>query len=338
MPAKRAFVYIVRCADRTFYIGTAKNVPARLAVHNAGRGPNTPSRGCRCGSFSRGPMSLTRALQREYQLKQLTRPQNRRSSGAGSRSSVPADSPMLFFNKLSRFACSHRLGHAAAALGRVRKKRWPVFVALAVLYSPAFPLLRPALAGLSRAIRRCRHAGRARGRRGGARRHHWTQVGEGWWANFSETSELSMRACPDPGGRPAVGFHGARWPGATRRRPKATIEAAGGGARGAAEKSRDARVEKHRRRAAATVELMKTHGWKRIILVTTGWHMPRSAYQFRKAGGLHAVSRGLPFDPLRGSTSIDFVPRGEAWQQTRRRCASATATGSTGSSAEVGRR
>lgn len=76
MPVKRAFVYIVRCADRTFYIGTAKDVKARLAVHNTGKGakytrPRLPVRLV----WQEGPMSLTRALQREYQLKQLTRPQ-----------------------------------------------------------------------------------------------------------------------------------------------------------------------------------------------------------------------------------------------------------------------
>lgn len=76
MPAKRAFVYILRCADRSLYIGTAKNVKARLAMHNSGKGakytkPRLPVRVL----WSEGPMSLTRALQREYQLKQLTRPQ-----------------------------------------------------------------------------------------------------------------------------------------------------------------------------------------------------------------------------------------------------------------------
>lgn len=76
MPAKRAFVYILRCADRTFYIGTAKHVQARLAVHNAGKGAKytKPRRPVRI-VYQEGPMSLTRALQREYQLKQLTRPQ-----------------------------------------------------------------------------------------------------------------------------------------------------------------------------------------------------------------------------------------------------------------------
>ncbi|MBI2815230.1 MAG: GIY-YIG nuclease family protein [Opitutae bacterium] len=76
MPAKRAFVYILRCADRTFYIGTARDVKARQAAHNAGRGAKytRPRRPVRV-VWAEGPMSLTRALRREYQLKQLTRPQ-----------------------------------------------------------------------------------------------------------------------------------------------------------------------------------------------------------------------------------------------------------------------
>jgi predicted GIY-YIG superfamily endonuclease len=73
---KRASVYILRCADGTYYTGTAKDVAARLTVHNAGKGakytrPRLPVRVV----WSEGPMSLTRALRREYQLKQLTRPQ-----------------------------------------------------------------------------------------------------------------------------------------------------------------------------------------------------------------------------------------------------------------------
>lgn len=31
-------VYIVRCADASLYTGIAKDVPARLAAHNSGRG------------------------------------------------------------------------------------------------------------------------------------------------------------------------------------------------------------------------------------------------------------------------------------------------------------
>ena len=32
------FVYILRCADGTFYTGCAKDLAAREAAHNAGRG------------------------------------------------------------------------------------------------------------------------------------------------------------------------------------------------------------------------------------------------------------------------------------------------------------
>jgi putative endonuclease len=76
MPAKRAFLYIVRCADGTFYIGTARNVAHRLHLHNARKGarytkPRVPVKLV----YQEGPMSLTKALRREYQLKQLTRRQ-----------------------------------------------------------------------------------------------------------------------------------------------------------------------------------------------------------------------------------------------------------------------
>lgn len=74
MPAKRAFVYILRCADGTFYIGTARDVAKRLARHNARKGarytkPRVPVRVV----YQEGPMTVGRALRREYQLKQLTR-------------------------------------------------------------------------------------------------------------------------------------------------------------------------------------------------------------------------------------------------------------------------
>lgn len=71
---KRAFLYILKCADGTFYIGTARDIEKRLAIHNARKGakytrPRLPVRVV----YQEGPMSLTKALRREYQLKQLTR-------------------------------------------------------------------------------------------------------------------------------------------------------------------------------------------------------------------------------------------------------------------------
>jgi putative endonuclease len=70
----RAHVYLVRCADGTFYIGMALDVQKRLAQHAAGKGAKyTRSRGPLELLWSEGPMTVSRALRREHQLKQLTK-------------------------------------------------------------------------------------------------------------------------------------------------------------------------------------------------------------------------------------------------------------------------
>ncbi|GAB1489143.1 GIY-YIG nuclease family protein [Opitutaceae bacterium] len=76
MPAAKAHVYLLRCADGTYYIGTARDVAARAEVHNAGKGAKyTRPRRPVAVVFQEGPMTVSRALRREYQLKQLTRAQ-----------------------------------------------------------------------------------------------------------------------------------------------------------------------------------------------------------------------------------------------------------------------
>ena len=76
MPRSRAHVYLVRCGDGTFYIGMALDVQKRLAQHAAGNGAKyTRSRGPLELLWSEGPMTVSRALRREHQLKQLTRVQ-----------------------------------------------------------------------------------------------------------------------------------------------------------------------------------------------------------------------------------------------------------------------
>lgn len=73
---KKWFVYILRCADGTFYTGATDDVARRAEVHNSGKGAKY-TRGRRpvevvyfeeCESYSA-------ALKREYAIKQLTRPQ-----------------------------------------------------------------------------------------------------------------------------------------------------------------------------------------------------------------------------------------------------------------------
>lgn len=74
MPAPRAFVYIVRCRDDSLYTGTAREVARRLAEHNAGKGAKyTRSRGPVALLWQEGPMTVSRALRREHQIKRLSR-------------------------------------------------------------------------------------------------------------------------------------------------------------------------------------------------------------------------------------------------------------------------
>ena len=76
MPSPRAYVYILRCGDGSLYIGTARDIATRLAQHAAGKGAKyTRSRGPLELVFQEGPMTVSRALRREHQLKRLTRPQ-----------------------------------------------------------------------------------------------------------------------------------------------------------------------------------------------------------------------------------------------------------------------
>jgi putative endonuclease len=69
------FLYVAECADRTLYVGIAKNVEARLACHNAGRGAKytrtrTPVRLV----YSEKLADVGSALRREREVKRWSRP------------------------------------------------------------------------------------------------------------------------------------------------------------------------------------------------------------------------------------------------------------------------
>ena len=76
-------VYIVECCDGSLYTGVAKDVAARVATHNAGRGAKytrarRPVRLVHAESgFDRGS-----ALSREWAIKRMTRAAKLRMSGA----------------------------------------------------------------------------------------------------------------------------------------------------------------------------------------------------------------------------------------------------------------
>lgn len=72
------FVYIVRCADGTFYTGYARDPQARLKMHNAGVGARyTRARRPVRLVYSEACESLSHALKREYELKQWPRARKR---------------------------------------------------------------------------------------------------------------------------------------------------------------------------------------------------------------------------------------------------------------------
>jgi putative endonuclease len=67
------FVYILECADGSFYVGSTVDVPARLAQHNAGRGGQYT--GLRLPvrlAYSEECSTREASVQRERQIKRWT--------------------------------------------------------------------------------------------------------------------------------------------------------------------------------------------------------------------------------------------------------------------------
>jgi putative endonuclease len=70
----RWFVYIARCSDGTLYVGVARDVAARIAAHDAGRGARyTRGRGPLALLTKRRCTSHGDALRLELALKRLPR-------------------------------------------------------------------------------------------------------------------------------------------------------------------------------------------------------------------------------------------------------------------------
>ncbi len=70
------YVYVARCADGSLYCGIARDVAARIAAHDAGKGARyTRGRGPLCVLVARLCRTKGKALRLEYAIKQLTRPQ-----------------------------------------------------------------------------------------------------------------------------------------------------------------------------------------------------------------------------------------------------------------------
>ena len=73
-PQQAYFVYILRCADGSYYVGHATDVPERVNLHNAGRAAAwTATRRPITLAYSEPAASLAAAMRRERQLKGWTR-------------------------------------------------------------------------------------------------------------------------------------------------------------------------------------------------------------------------------------------------------------------------
>ena len=70
------YVYVARCADGSLYCGIARDVAARIAAHDAGKGARyTRGRGPLTVLVVRKCRTKGKALRLEYAIKQLTRPE-----------------------------------------------------------------------------------------------------------------------------------------------------------------------------------------------------------------------------------------------------------------------
>jgi len=69
--------------------------------------------------------------------------------------------------------------------------------------------------------------------------------------------------------------------------------------------------------ARAVADLMRERHWERIILVTTGWHMRRAAWLFKKAGvKCEIFPVDFRRDRRRPLTLLDFLPKADALENT----------------------
>jgi len=202
-------------------------------------------------------------------------------------------------------------------------KRWPVCLALLILYFASIPLVGDRSIGWleSRypavAITQVESAD-AIVVLGGI---FGPPVADGMLPNLSESVErleagiVLMQA----GKASQLVFTGGRWPWENRARLEGEDSKTQAILRGVpAEKILVTReVGNTADESRAVSELMQKHRWRRIILVTTAWHMPRAVRLFKRAG-VDCVIFPVDFrrDVQRRMAVLDFVPSADALHNT----------------------
>ncbi|MBI3884597.1 MAG: YdcF family protein [Opitutae bacterium] len=231
---------------------------------------------------------------------------------------------MLFLNKLLPiFVLPLGFALLLLALALVLRKRWPAVAAAAVLYGSSIPAVGDRLIGWLETrypavpVARVEKAD-AIVVLGGI---FGPQVKPGFLANVAESGERLEAGIVlyQTGAAPWLVFTGGRIPWEGRDKVEGEDSRAAAIARGVpAEKILITReVGNTADEARAVRDLLRAHNLKRVILVTTGWHMPRAAWLFRHAG-VDCVIFPVDFrrDPARPLTLLDFLPNAGALHDT----------------------
>lgn len=231
---------------------------------------------------------------------------------------------MLYFNKLLPiFVLPLGWVVLLLVLGLWRKKRWPIIVALALLYVTSMPLVGNSLAGWleSRypavAIDQVENAD-AIVPLGGI---FGPTTQEGFLPNLGEASERLEAGIVlwEKKKAPWLVFTGGRLPWSKQTEVEGAASKRAAIARGVpAEQIIVTReVGNTIDEAYAIRDLMRERGWRKIILVTSAWHMPRAARLFHKAG-VDFVPFPVDFqvDPKASLGLLDFLPRAGGLQMT----------------------
>jgi uncharacterized SAM-binding protein YcdF (DUF218 family) len=231
---------------------------------------------------------------------------------------------VLFLNKLLPiFVLPLGWVVALTVFGLVRKKRWPIITALVLLYVSSttfvgnrllhgletrYPTIPIEQAPKVDAIVPL----------GGI---FGPAAGDGFLSNLGEANErleagivLWQKQKAD-----WLVFTGGRVPWSTQHEVEGTASKRASVARGVPDDKIivTGEVGNTADEAAALASLVREHHWSTILLVTSAWHMPRSARLFRKAGvSFVPFPVDVQIDTRGPLTLLDFLPRADGLHNT----------------------
>jgi uncharacterized SAM-binding protein YcdF (DUF218 family) len=231
---------------------------------------------------------------------------------------------MLFFNKLLPiFVLPLGWVMALLVLGIVRKRRWPLIAALAVLYITSMPVVGSSLFRWVESSHPPTPLGAVETADAivPLSGYFGPPMPEGYLPNFGEGSERLEAGIElwQQKKAPWLVFTGGRLPWEKREIVEGARSARIATARGIPSEQIvvTGEVGNTVDEARAVAALMRERGWKKIILVTSAFHMRRAARSFRRAGvDFVPFPVNFQIDPDGPITLLDFLPRAEGLVNT----------------------